>query len=148
VAKNTSEDIVTVDMTDAITFEPIPKGTKCLGVIQKWTLGKSAKESRMVSCEVAVVEPDKYKNRKIFDNISLDNEYTKARAMQIIMAALKMEEKDIRQKKFVMPSSDDMVGQRLAFVAGIQVDKDGQYPDKNVMGKLQSEDSYSPAESA
>jgi hypothetical protein len=149
VAKNQNEDIVTVDMTDAVTFEPIPKGVPCLGTISEWKAGKSKNEGNKIHCVTTVLEPEKYKNRKIFTDTGIDNEYGKGTMMQIICGALNMSEKDIRsQKKFQIPSSDDMVGQQIAFVSGIRVDKTGQYADQNVLTRIRPGDSYEPAEEA
>jgi hypothetical protein len=149
MAKEKNEDIVTVDMTDAVTFEVIAKGTPCLGTISEWKTGKSASEGNKIHCVTTVLEPEKYKNRKIFTDTSIDNEYGKGTMMQIIMGALKMSEKDIRTKKFVIPSSDDMVGQQIAFVTGVRIAKEGSgFSDQNTLTRIRPGESYVPAEPA
>ena len=149
MAKKDDENIVTVDMTDAATFELIPKGTPCLATISEWKTGKSASEGNKIHCVATVLDPVKYKNRKVFTDTSIDNEYGKGTMMQIIMGALEMAEKDIRKKNFSIPTSDDMVGTQIAFVAGVRVAKEGSgFSDQNVLTKIRPSADYIPAEPA
>jgi hypothetical protein len=149
MAKEKNEDIVTVDMTDAVTFEVIAKGTPCLGTISEWKVGKSASEGNKIHCVTTVLEPAKYKNRKVFTDTSIDNEYGKGTMMQIIMGALGLAEKDIRKKNFAIPSSEDMQGQQIAFTAGVRVAKEGSgFSDQNVLTKIRPGETYTPAEPA
>jgi hypothetical protein len=149
MAKDKNEEaVVTVDMSDAATFECMPKGTPCLGTIVEWKVGKSKNEGNKIHCVTTVLEPEKYKNRKVFTDTGIDNEYGKGTMMQIIMGALEMPEKEIRTKKFQIPSSDQMEGTQISFVAGIRADKTGQYADQNVLTRIRPSADYKPAEPA
>ena len=96
-----TEDI-SIDMTQARTLEPLPPGRPYLMAVTAWTPGRSAAGGRKVHYELTVAEPTDFANRKVMEDLSLDNEYTLGRLMTLLLA-LGMEEDEIRTKSFKLP---------------------------------------------
>ena len=133
---------VTVDMSDAKTFEMIPAGINLRLVVSKWEIGKTEK-GNVVHAGLTALEPAIYKGRNFRDDISLENEYTKGRCMVLLMAALEKTEKEIRVKGYQIPDENTMVGKQLAATTGIQQPKeDSQYGPKQVLNRYRVADKY------
>ena len=107
-------DTPVIDFTDAQEFGALPAG-KYIFSIAKWEYTKSSKGNPAVKLEAVVVRPDNVKGR-VFDTINAENEWTKARIMNILAATGEFGSKeDIKaQKKFVAPPSTEMVGLQFA----------------------------------
>ena len=102
------EEEISLDMTQAKTFEPLPERKALLAAVSKWKYGRTA-NGRKVDYEFTVVEPSELANRKIPESLSLENEYTLGRFQQILMA-LGWTEESVKAADFKAPKEADMLG--------------------------------------
>lgn len=108
MTKNVVPDEMSVDMTQAKTFEPLPEKKALLASVSKWKYGRT-ENGRKLDYEFAVAEPTELANRKVNESLSLENEYTLGR-FQNILLALGIPEKEVKVKNFKLPPEDDMLG--------------------------------------
>jgi len=101
-------DEMSIDMTQAKTFEPLPEKKALLASVSKWLYGRT-ENGRKLDYEFTVVEPSELANRKVNESLSLENEYTLGR-FQTMLIALGIPEKEVKVKNFKLPSEDDMLG--------------------------------------
>ena len=101
-------DEMSVDMTQAKTFEPLPERKALLASVSKWQYGKT-ENGRKLDYAFTVVEPTELANRQVPESLSLENEYTLGR-FQNILIALGIPEKEVKVKNFKLPAEDDMLG--------------------------------------
>ncbi len=133
---------VTVDMSGAKSFEPVPDRTKCLVAVSKWEVGTSQSGNPKLHVELTVLEPEKYASRKFFDDINLDNDNTKGRLMDLLLA-LGYEEKKVRVANFALPEEDAVEGQQLCVTSRIVKAKEGsEFGDKSVASKPRAAEFY------
>lgn len=148
MARKSEEGKVIVDMTKAKTLELIPDRTNCLMVITDWKFGKSAEGNRKVAVESTVVEPESYKGRKIFDSISLDNDNTLGRLLQLLIAS-GMPEEEVRVAGFEVPGKEDMEGKTYVASVRIRKAKEGSaFNDQNIATNLRDAEKWEAIQKA
>lgn len=132
---------ISLDMSKAATMEAIPDGTRVLLAVTGWEGKASSQGNPSLKLEVTVVAPDSpgIKNRKIFDTINLENEYTLGRFLSILKA-LGWSEEDARSLK-ALPDPDGVMG--LQFAATLGVRKQEGYNDQNTLKSCSPAASYS-----
>lgn len=69
----TKFDAQNYDTEQRDSFENLPNGTYALEVIQSEVAATSKGDGTMLKLRYSVVEPEEYKGRLIFDNITLEN---------------------------------------------------------------------------
>lgn len=99
---------ISIDMTQAKTFEPLPERKALLATCSKWKYGRTP-NGRKVDYEFTVVEPTELANRKVQESVSLENEYTLGR-LQTILLAVGFDEAEVKVKNFKPPKEEDMLG--------------------------------------
>ena len=105
---------VVVDLTKAITLEPLPAGGPYLASVSKFETGESKEGASKVHIELTVVEPTELARKKLFDDINLENEYTIGRLKTFLTAAGE-DEKDLKKKLTLSDSfCEGMIGRQVA----------------------------------
>jgi len=124
---------ISIDMTDAKEIGPLDPGWYILS-IAKFAYGTGPSGDRKVDCEFSVVKPEGI-NQKIFDSINLVNPNTKSRIINVLAGTGEFGTKEEikANKKFQMPSGDEVIGMQFAARIKTQEDKTGQYSDKSVV---------------
>lgn len=132
---------ISLDMTKAITMEPMPDNTEVLCAVSAWEVRRSAAENRTLHVEMTIIKPEEagYKGRKLFDDINLQNEYTLGRLLNHLKG-LGFSEEDIRKPDFVLPKTEDMLGLQTAVVVGVR--KSDRYGDRNTIKRSRPADTY------
>lgn len=97
-----------IDMTDAVVLGALPVDRPYLVTVSAWKPGQSSAGNRKVHIELTVKKPDDLANRKIFEDISLENEFTKGR-LQSLLLALGLDEKEVKSKAFRLPKAENML---------------------------------------
>ena len=133
-----TEDI-SIDMTQARTLEPLPPGRPYLMAVTAWTPGRSAAGGRKVHYELTVAEPTDFANRKVMEDLSLDNEYTLGRLMTLLLA-LGMEEDEVKTKSFKLPKEEDVLG--LQCTVFVRTESSEMYGDRSRIRRLRPASSY------
>lgn len=110
---------ITIDMSNAKTFSPLPEKRPFLVSVSKWKTGKSAKGALKIDTELTVVKPSDYANRKVPESISLENEWTKGR-YQTMLIALGLNEADVKSNKHRVPKEQDILGEQLTIYVRTQ----------------------------
>lgn len=144
MAKGTEEEVISLDMTKAKRLESIPANTLCLVAISKWKPGKTA-NGRKIDTEFTVIEPAEYKNRKLPESTSLENEYTLGRFQGLLMA-MGYDKEAVSSSSFKLPVEKDVLGTQLAIVTGIQAETE-QYPERNTVKRYRPAESFSAEQS-
>jgi len=103
-----ASDEMSIDMTQAKTFEPLPERKPLLASVSKWLYGRT-ENGRKLDYEFTVAEPSVLANRKVNESLSLENEYTLGR-FQNMLVALGFPEDKVKVKNFKLPAEDDMMG--------------------------------------
>lgn len=116
---------IKLDMTKAQEMSPMEPGGPYLIRLAVMSLGTSKAGSQKVHTEWDVVEPERYANRKLFEDMSLENEYTLGR-FKGMMAALGESEENLEKPDFDF-DPDNYIGRK----AGCRV-------------KIQQSDQYGP----
>jgi len=130
-----------VDMTDAAVIEPLPTDKPYLAAFSAWALSDSKAGAKMVKFELTIKEPKEYGKRKIFENVSLENEFTKGRLQQLFVKGLEWDIAKVRTKNFVLPSEDDMLGQEVTVFVNIQA-ASGAYGESNRVRRFAPASTY------
>lgn len=135
---------ISLDMTKAITMEPLPDNTRVLCAVSAFDLRKSARGNPSAHVELTILKPEEpgYLNRKLFDDINLENEYTLGRLLNLLKG-LGMPEDDIRKPDFKL-IPEDIVGLRCTVICGVR--KSEQYGDRNSIKRVRSADSFEAVE--
>lgn len=141
---NKETDPISLDMTDATSMEPLPDNTTVLCVVSEFKLRKSSQGNPMAHVELTVLKPEDsgIKNRKLFDDINLENVFTKGRLLNLLKG-LGFEEKTIRSKTFKLDPTE-LVGMQCTVVVGIRASE--QYGDRNTIKRVRSAESFSTAD--
>jgi len=107
--------------------------------------GTSGSGGRKVDFEAQVTEPETVgiKNRKFFDSINLDNEYTLGR-LQMVLKAFGISEDELKNPNFQL-SGENFVGMPICIWAGLRHDETGQYSDRNTIARVGNEAAYRAA---
>jgi len=128
---------ISLDMTKAQTMDNMPDNTRVLVAISDWKTRQSSGGNETLHVEATVVKPETSgtKNRKLFDDINLSNEFTLGRLLTILKG-LGYKEDDIRKKDFTLPEKDDVVGMQMTVIVGIRKDETGVYGDRNTMKRI------------
>jgi len=121
-------------------MEPMPDNTKVLCAISGWEGGQSAAGNPSVHVEATVVKPETagIKNRKLFDDINLENEYTLGRLLTLLKG-VGWSEEEVRAMK-ALPEFDDVNGLQFCCVVGIRASE--QYGDRNTMKRILPASAY------
>jgi len=107
-----ADGVVSIDFTKAVTLENLPVPGPYLCTVSAFALGESAAGAQKVHVELTVVEPQDWSKRKLFDDISLENEYTLGRLMTLLIAL--GEDKDKVKSKDYKLNPDEMFGRQLS----------------------------------
>jgi hypothetical protein len=111
-ASGSADGVVSIDFTKAVTLENLPVPGPYLCTVSAFELGQSAAGSQKVHVELTVVEPSEWSRRKLFDDISLENEYTLGRLMTLLVSLGEDKEK-VKSKDYKL-NPDDMFGRQVA----------------------------------
>jgi len=106
-----ADGILSIDFTKAVTLETLPSPGPYLCTVSNFELGKSQAGSQMVKVELTVMEPADWSKRKLFDNISVENEYTLGRLMSLLIALGEDKEK-VKSKDYKL-NADEMFGRQV-----------------------------------
>jgi len=134
-----AEKDVHVDFTKAAVLEPMPAPGPYLFVISAFEWGTSAAGAKKVHCEYTVVDPEKYAKRKVFDDISVENEYTLGRLMSLLIASGEKKE-DLEKPTYKVPATDKMLGRQFTGFVTIRESED--YGDRNQMRRVRPASAY------
>jgi hypothetical protein len=132
------EEVISLDMTKAKTLEALPAPGPYLLYVGDWAYGKSAKGAK-VTISWVVAEPSEFANRRIREDISLDNEYTLGAFKQRLLA-LGFAEDKINSKKFSPPTKDEVMGMQLT--ARVRIQTSEEYGDQNRITRVAKANVY------
>jgi len=135
------EEDISLDMTQAKTFEPLPERKPFLAAVSKWKYGRTA-NGRKVDYEFTVVEPSELANRKVPESLSLENEYTLGRFQQILMA-LGYSEESVKAKDFKAPKEAEMLGLQATIFCRTR--RSDAYGDRSNISRFRPAASYKEA---
>lgn len=130
------EEDITIDMTKAKTFEPLPTDRPFLAAMSAWKTGKSAKDTKKLHYELTVSQPEEYANRKVIVDQSLEEEYNLGRLQTMLINGFGFPEAEVKSETFKLPKSDDMLGQMTTIWCRTQTDPTGTYADKSVIRRF------------
>ena len=133
------EEEISIDMTQAKTFEPLPEKQPYLAMVHKWKPGKTA-NGRKLDYGFTVSEPEQFKNRKIEESLSLENEYTLGRLQTILVKGLGFPEDEVKTKTFKLPKEEDVIG--LQATIWCRTRKDDTYGDRSTINRFAPAESY------
>ena len=133
-----------LDMTTAKVFEPLPEKKPFLVAVSKWAYD-STPNGRKVDYEFTISDPAEFKNRKVMESVSLENEFTKGR-YQTILLALGFAESYVKAKTHKPPVSDEVVG--LQATIWCRTRKSDTYGDRSVMARIRPAAAYTEAAAA
>jgi len=134
------EEDITIDMTQARVLEPLPPDRPYLSVVSAWTPGKSGAGGRKIHYELTVQEPEEFSNRKLVEDLSLDNEYTLGR-LQALLVGLGYPIEQIRQTGFKLPKEADVLG--LQCTVRVRTDPSEEYGDRSRIRSVRPASAYS-----
>lgn len=126
------EEDISLDMSKAKTFTPLPEKIPYLVAVSKWVSGRTA-NGRKMDYELTVLKPKEHENRKLPESVSLENEYTLGR-FQTMLLALGYPEDAVKSKKFQVPKSNDIMGMQCTIFARTR--KSDQYGDRSVVSRF------------
>ena len=111
---------ISLDMTKAITMEPLPDNTRVLCAVSALEPRTSGRGNPSIHVELTVIKPEEpgYVNRKLFDDINLENEYTLGRLLNLLKG-VGMSEEAIRKPDFKL-IPEDIVGLQCTVTVGIR----------------------------
>ena len=141
MAKGDKGEPISLDMTKAVTMEPMPDNTKVLCAVSVLDpTRKSAKGNPSAHVELTVVKPDGpgFLNRKLFDDINLENEFTLGRLLNLLKA-VGLPEEEIRKPDFKL-IPEDIVGLQLTVTVGVR--KSDQFGDRNSIKRMRPAEAY------
>ena len=115
-----------LDMTKAASMQPIEAGGPYLIRLAVMSLGKSKAGADKVHAEWEIQEPERFLGRKLFEDTSLENEFTLGR-FKAMMAALGETEENLDSKDFEF-DPDNYIGRRCG--CQVTVQKSEQYGDQ------------------
>ena len=134
---------ISLDMTKAITMEPLPDNTRVLCAVSAFEPRTSGRGNPSIHVELTVIKPEEpgYVNRKLFDDINLENEYTLGRLLNLLKG-VGMPEEAIRKPDFKL-IPEDIVGLQCTVTVGIR--KSEQYGDRNSIKRVRPAEAYEVA---
>lgn len=132
------EEEISIDMTQAKVFEPLPERKPFLAAVSKWKYGRTP-NGRKVDYEFTVVEPAELANRKVQESVSLENEYTLGR-YQTILLALGFPEESVKSKDHKAPKEVDMLGLQATIFCRTR--KSETYGDRSNISRFRPASSY------
>ena len=104
---------IKVDMSKAKTLEPLPKGGPYLASVSAFESRESSAGNPTVHVELTIIEPAELAKKKLFDDISLENEYTLGRLQKLLVATEYAEDMEAA-KKVKGIDEDKMIGSQLS----------------------------------
>ena len=132
----------TVDMTKAITMEPLSPDIPYLCMVSAFDLGESGAGQPKAHLELSVIKPEVpgVKGRKLMDDINLVNEYTLGR-LKTFLKAIGIPEEKFNVANFDLEKeSADFVGAQVTTYLGIR--RSDQYGDRNTIRRLAPASTY------
>jgi len=129
------EEDITLDMTTAKTFEPLPTDRPYLVAVSTWKTGKSAAGKLKLHYEMSVVQPEKFANRKVITDLNLEEEYSLGRLQGMLSKGFGFPEDQVKGKDFKLPKAEDMLGLQATLFVRTQTDPAGVYSDKSVVNR-------------
>ena len=135
------DEPISIDMTKAVSMEPMPDNTQVLCRLDVLKVGASkASGARTAHVELTVTKPDApgIINRKLFDDINLLNEFTLGRLLNLLKG-LGMSEEEIKKEDFVL-IPEDLIGLECAVTVGVR--KSDQYGDRNTIKRVKPAETY------
>jgi hypothetical protein len=141
----TGEEEITIDMTQARVLEPLDPRRPYLMSVSAWKPGKSGSGGRKLHYELTVAEPTDSANRKVMEDVSLDNEFTLGRLLQVL-TAIGFPEEDVKTKNFKLPSEDDVLG--LQCTVWVRTQTSEVYGDRSRIRRLRPASVYSEVATA
>jgi len=142
------EEDITIDMTVAKTFEPLPTDRPYLIAVSAWKPGRTAPKegetegNRKLHYELTVVQPVEFANRKVIVDQSLEEEYNLGRLQTMLINGFSFPEEEVKGKTFRLPKISDMLGLQCVIFVRTQTDPSGQYSDKSVVRRFAPASSY------
>ena len=133
------EKEITLDMTQARVLEPLDPKNPYLMAVSAWKPGTSAAGGRKLHYELTVVEPEAAANRKVMEDLSLDNEFTLGRLLNVLVA-LGYKEGDVRKKTFRLPKEEDILG--LQCTVFVRTQPSELYGDRSRIRRLRPASAY------
>lgn len=133
---------ISIDMSQAKTFEPLPPDRPYLVALSAWKPGRSSNGNKKLHYEFTVVEPSEFANRKLIEDLSLENEYTLGRLQQILLA-LGFPEETVKANNFKLPKEDEVMGMQCMVRTRIQPSE--QYGDRSRIRQLRPATAYKEA---
>lgn len=116
-----------------------------LAALSAFEYGKSAEGNDKVHVELTVVDPDAYKNRKLFDDINLENEFTMGRLMNLLVALGESKEAMVKPG-YKIPDPDKLMGKQVT--VSVSIRESETYGDRNQIRRLRPASAYKKEESA
>jgi len=140
MAKQEENKPISLDMTKAATMEPMAANTLVLCQVSKMDSGISGSGGKKIDVELTVVKPDTVGiiNRKLFDSINLENEFTLGRLLNLLKALGESEE-EIRRPDFELVT-ENYIGKQLAVWVGIRESE--QFGDRNTIKRVRPASAY------
>lgn len=135
------EEDISLDMSKAKTFTPLPINIPFLVSLSKWVPGRTEK-GRKMDYELTVIKPEEYANRKLPESVSLENEYTLGR-YQTMLLALGFPEEEVKSKKHKVPKSNDILGMQCTVYTRVR--KSDAYGDRSVVSRFLPAANYDAA---
>lgn len=135
---------ISIDMTKAVSMEPMPDNTQVLCRCDVLDIrGSKASGQRTAHVELTVTAPDApgIINRKLFDDINLTNEFTLGRLLNLLKG-FGMTEEEIRRPDFVLVP-EDIIGLSCTVTVGVR--KSQQYGDRNSIKRVAPAEAYEAA---
>ena len=142
--KPTPVEPISIDMTKAVSMEPMPDNTQVLCRCDVLDVrGSKASGAKTAHVELTVVKPDApgIINRKLFDDINLENEFTLGRLLNLLKG-FGLTEDEIRKDNFVLVP-EDIIGLECTVVVGIR--KSDRYGDRNSIKRVAPAEAYEAA---
>lgn len=124
----------TLDMSKAISFEPLAKGVPYLLGVSKWKYGQSANGPK-IDVEFTVMRPEDkgIKGRKVAESVSLMNEYTLGRFKTWVKVLTGAKDDDFTAS-YKPPSEEDMMGLQMGAWLGVR--ESAQFGDRNTVARV------------
>ena len=143
VEEEGEEEAITLDMTKAKTFSPLPvEKNPYLMSVSGWKPGNTA-NGKKIDVEWTVLAPKDFADRKVTESYSLENEFSLGH-LQSELLALGFPEEQVKGKGFKLPKAEDIIGLQATVWVGIRKDKTGNYGDRNGINRLALSSAYKP----
>jgi len=134
-----------VDFSSARLLEPLPIPGPYLFACSAFQMGTSGSGGKKVHAELTCVEPKEFAGRKVFDDLSTENEYTLGRLMTLLIG-LGENKEEILSETYELPEEKDMIGRQCAVWLGIR--PSDVYGDRNTIRRVRPAAAYTTVKEA